>query len=213
MTNEEAKKELYLDITIKHWLHFDNRHLLKDGKHVVEDGIANIKAEELYRVLGYNYIKFFKMDILCKWAWLGAEKLLTSDNSFAYDGVDKKNVAVVLMTSNGCIDVDKKYIESTKTIASPALFVYTLSNIMLGEISIRHGFKGEQTCLVSSQFDASELEFWVGDLLESRGMDACICGWVDAYDEQKDVCMFYVEKSEEGIEFSEEQLNKLYNKK
>lgn len=154
-------------------------------------------------------MKFFKMDMLCKWAWLGAESLFADTNLLT--DVDKSKVAVVLMTSNGCIDVDKKYKATMSNVPSPALFVYTLPNIMLGEICIRHGFKGEQLCLVSKEFDAEEISFWVNDLLDNRGMVACICGWIDAYDDKKDVAMFWVTKDGEQ-KLTEQQLNELYNK-
>ena len=51
---------------------------------------------------------------------------------------------------------------------------------MLGEICIKHGFKGEQLCIVQDDFDKEELNFWVNDLLKNRGMEACVCGFVDA---------------------------------
>ena len=141
---------------------------------------GEMSGEEIYRTIQMNYPKFFKMDVLCKWAMIGAEYLLKKEEGYIYQGIDKEKVAVVLNTKNGCLDVDKKYLESTKTIASPALFVYTLPNIMLGEICIKHGFKGEQLCIVQDDFDKEELNFWVNDLLKNRGMEACVCGFVDA---------------------------------
>ena len=141
---------------------------------------GEMSGEEIYRTIQMNYPKFFKMDVLCKWAMIGAEYLLKKEEGYIYQGIDKEKVAVVLITKNGCLDVDKKYLESTKTIASPALFVYTLPNIMLGEICIKHGFKGEQLCIVQDDFDKEELNFWVNDLLKNRGMEACVYGFVDA---------------------------------
>lgn len=35
--------------------------------------------------------------------------------------------------------------------ASPAVFVYTLPNIMLGQVAIKHGLKGESTFCVPGQ--------------------------------------------------------------
>lgn len=175
--------------------------------------LANYAVQEpqdLYRLMQCNYMKFFKMDSLCKWAWLGAEALLTKDGSNLYDGIDKNKIAVVLMTKHGCIDVDKKYLEGMDNIPSPALFVYTLPNIMLGEISIRHGFKGEQLCLVDEYFNTEELHFWVNDLLTNRGMDACLCGWADVYGEQKDICMYWVTKQPSETPFTKDKLQELY---
>ena len=131
------------------------------------------EPQELYRLMQCNYMKFFKMDPLCKWAWLGAEALLTDKGGNLYDGMDKNKIAVVLMTKHGCIDVDKKYLEGLDNIPSPALFVYTLPNIMLGEISIKHGFKGEQLCLVDEYFNTEELHF-LGERLAGKPWYGCL---------------------------------------
>ena len=151
------------------------------------------------------------MDILCKWAWLAAECLLTLNGSSLYNGLDKNKIAVVLATSQGCIEVDKKYKETIATIPSPALFVYTLPNIMLGEICIRHGFKGEQACMISERFDSSELQFWVNDLLEKRGMEACLCGWIDITMNTQDILLLWVTGNNKNLVLSSAALQQLYN--
>lgn len=151
-----------------------------------------LNAEDLYRSLNLGYAKFFKMDTLCKWAILGAEYVMKKGDSYVYEGLDKTKIAVILMTKNGCIDVDKRYWETTKTIPSPALFVYTLPNIMLGEICIKHGFKGEQLSLVSDGYNKEEINFWVDDLIKNRGMTACLMGWVDVKDHEVHVEMNWV---------------------
>ena len=190
-------------------IHISNKGVSKNGNILIAD-VTIAEPQDVYRALGYSYMKFFKMDLLCKWAWLGAELLLTENGSSVYKGIDKSKIAVVLMTSHGCLDVDKKYKASMSDIPSPALFVYTLPNIMLGEICIRHGFKGEQLCLVDKQFNAQELQFWVSDLLENRGMEACLCGWADAYDTHKEISMFWVTKNNGTTPFTTDILNQLY---
>lgn len=170
----------------------DDKHVSVNNETVYE---AAMIAEEVYRAMQMNYPKFFKMDMLCKWAMIGAEYLLKSDDAYLYEGIEKTKIAVVLMTKNGCLDVDKKYLETTKTIASPALFVYTLPNIMLGEICIKHGFKGEQLCFVSEEYDKNEIIFWVNDLMNNRGMEACLFGWVDASGSNVCVEMYWVKVS------------------
>ncbi|MCB0700006.1 MAG: hypothetical protein KDC11_09165 [Chitinophagaceae bacterium] len=201
-----------MELSINSWIHF-GKNASKNGEPFFAEEYAQMKQpQELYRALSYNYMKFFKMDVLCKWAWLGAEALLNNTDYSLYEGMDMSKVGVVLVTSSGCIDVDKKYEESRGEIPSPALFVYTLPNIMLGEVCIRHGFKGEQLCLVSEKFDAEEIHFWVNDLFEYKGMEACLCGWADAYDEHKDICFFWVTKDKGVTAFTQENLTTLYNK-
>jgi hypothetical protein len=168
---------------------------------------AGTTVEMLYDAMKCAYPKFYKMDKLCKWAWVAAEGMFAGNG--LYDGMDKNKIALVLSTSHGCIDVDKRY-QHTIAMPSPALFVYTLPNIMLGEICIRHGFKGEQLCSVSEQFDAEEMYFSVKGLLD-RGIEACLCGWVDVTDDSFDVCLYWVTTGGKGPKFEPASLLNIYD--
>ncbi|MEO6834015.1 MAG: hypothetical protein ABI378_15110 [Chitinophagaceae bacterium] len=176
-----------------------NHISLKNGQAKL-DGLqmdVGESAMDFYKKMGTVYPKFFKMDLLSKWAWLAAEALLKMpDRAWRFEGIDKTKIAVVLYTRDGCLEADKAFLESMKTIASPALFVYTLPNIMLGEICIRHGFQGEQLCEVVEEWDVEEAAFYVKDLLEYRSMEACLFGFVDATAAEQTVQLFWVEKSE-----------------
>lgn len=197
---------------ISHWVHIDTQAIIKDGSPLLlfNAPVNSNAPEDLYRALEFNYPKFFKMDLLCKWAWVGAEMLLKTSTGYVHEQVDKTKIGVILMTSHGCLEVDKKYQESIATIPSPALFVYTLPNIMHGEICIRYGIKGEQSCLVNDGFNKEELSFWVNDLMYNRGMDACICGWVDATNSNHEVNLYWVVKSNKGIPFNASSMQQLY---
>lgn len=194
---------------ITHYIRIKNGSVSKDGKPVTDRIIT--APEDLYRETGCNYPKFFKMDILCKWAWLATEILLSDNGQFAYEGLNNNNIALVLATTEGCIEVDKKYEVSIATIPSPALFVYTLPNIMLGEICIRHGFKGEQACIVNNEFDSNELFFWANDILENRNMDACLLGHVDATNEYNDICLYWITKQPTTLQITAPTVENLYN--
>ncbi len=192
---------------IADWCIIRNGEMLRNNAAPIH--LKDGTPQETYGLLNAPYPKFFKMDILSKWVWNGAEYLLRNpDGSFAYEGIEKTKIAVVLMTKNGSLDVDKKFQKSLETIPSPALFVYTLPNIMLGEICIRHGFQGAQSCLVSDSFDAEELVFYTSDLMIHRGMEACLCGWVDAVADATDVRLFWIARSGE-IPFSASRLMQL----
>jgi hypothetical protein len=158
------------------------------------------------------------MDILSKWAMIGCECLTNNAiytngqaiEGYGYGGYEKEKIAVMLMTGNGCLDVDKRYLHSTETIASPSLFVYTLPNIMLGEICIKHGFKGEQLCMVDTLPNETEIQFWVNDILQNRNMDACLCGWVDALEDKQTVHLLWIDKKK-GYGFSAENLKAIFS--
>ncbi|HLZ16249.1 MAG TPA: hypothetical protein VKQ08_04390, partial [Cyclobacteriaceae bacterium] len=169
---------------------------MKDGKvHCEHPGVGLDDFMMLaYDQLNGAYPKFYKMDRLSKLGFLGSEFLLGSTEKCpAY------STAVVLSNSSASLDTDLRYWESVKTQASPSLFVYTLPNIMIGEICIRQGIKGESMFFVSPQFDPQETASYV-DLLFERGVaDHCLAGWVEVLDGRADVFLYLTGKSNHGI--------------
>jgi hypothetical protein len=194
-------------MVINHWVVISKRAIARDNV-LLQDDTA-ITPEQLYTTLQCGYPKFYKMDKLSKWAWVGTEYLFQV-NDLPYKDTDKNKIAIVLTTSHGCLDVDKRYYEGI-AVPSPALFVYTLPNIMMGEICIRHGFKGEQMCMVSESFDVQEIWFTVNDLINNKGMDACLCGWVDVSGEEHDICLFWITKGGDGLKCTPAIMQELYN--
>jgi hypothetical protein len=179
-------------MTSINYVRINGGNLVRNGQALAATGSNN--PVDMYHALHGNYPKFFKMDRLCKWAWLAAEVLLKDESgAWLYDGLDKRNIAVVLATKDGCLEVDHRYQETMESIPSPALFVYTLPNIMLGEICIRHGFTGEQLCEVQEAFDLTALLPWVHDLAEHRGVTHCLFGWADAVGDNHEVTMYWMD--------------------
>lgn len=177
---------------IRHFIQWRQQHIAKDGQLLLTTeakGSSDIPLA-VYQQAGINYTKFFKMDPLSRVAFLATELLLP-----AVMHVDKHRIATVISTGSGCLEVDKKFEESRHSLASPALFVYTLPNIMLGEIDIRHGFKGEQMCTVSEKPDPAWLAFYVSDLLQYRGTQACLCGHVEAAADIVSATLLWVSKA------------------
>lgn len=138
-------------------------------------------SKEIYKWLGVSYPKFYKMDSLSKAAFLTAELLLKDQNWL----VEPDKRGLFIANSSSSLDTDEKYHHKTfankEIIPNPALFVYTLPNIMIGELSIRHQFKGEQCLWVSEDFDANYITNYINYLLGSGEVDTCLVGWVDFY--------------------------------
>lgn len=133
--------------------------------------------DELYRFEKLDYPKFHKMDGLSKLGLLAAEILLKdTDHRAKYR---EEETGIVLSNRNGSLDVDLKYAKTMHTGASPALFVYTLPNIVIGEIAIRHKLKGENAFFVFKGFNGNFIAEYVNGLFNSRLIKSCICGWVD----------------------------------
>jgi hypothetical protein len=103
------------------------------------------------------------------------------------------------------------------------LFVYTLSNIVAGEICIRHKIKGENAFFVSEEFDAELITGYVNMVLSPDPMpdalmpnpsipDVCISGWVDVLGGHYDVFLYLCEKNKPGLwPHTAAQVSELYN--
>ena len=163
----------------------------------------------VYQHTDVQYPKFHKMDNLSKLGWLACELLL--QQGFRRTDYEPEEVAVVLSNANASLDTDYKYFATVKDIPSPAVFVYTLPNIMIGEICIRHQFKGENAFFVFESFNAAFLAQYVYGLMESGSARACICGWVDVLGEEYKAALFLVEEAAGEMPLSAENLNKLFH--
>jgi hypothetical protein len=163
-----------------------------------------------YQHFSLQYPKFYKMDNLGKLGWLANEVLL--NDSFNTQKYKPEEVGVIFCNASASLDTDIRYYETVRTIPSPALFVYTLPNIVIGEICIRHGFKGENGFFISTGFDVGFIEQYVSSLVNNNILQACICGWVELLENEYKATLFLVEKDMTGdcVTFTEENLNKIY---
>jgi hypothetical protein len=143
-----------------------------------------------------QYPKYHKMDMLSKLGWLAAEILLKDT---AVKLLPPETVGIVLSNRSASLDTDLRYYSTIKDIASPALFVYTLPNIVMGEICIRHGFKGENTFFVSETFDTELMSTYPAQLLAVTPLQACLCGWVEVMEQQYEVALYLIENKQSGI--------------
>jgi len=193
---------------IRSYIRWKNGIINRDGLNICElpqtTAVKDLPAEA-YRQTGISYAKFFKMDTLCRVAFVAGELL-----DIPRDISNKAKIGTVISTSSGCIDVDKKFEDSRQEIASPALFVYTLPNIMLGELCIRHGFKGAQMCFIEERPYAPGTFFHVSDLISRRSADACLCGHIDASENGIDASLMWVSREQGPVAFTEEQVKKIY---
>ncbi|MBL7137688.1 MAG: 3-oxoacyl-ACP synthase [Bacteroidales bacterium] len=160
------------------------------------------------------------MDSLSKLGFIAAELVLRQVN---LDLFDNKRVGIVLANRSSSMDIDLVHQESINDrshyFPSPSVFVYTLPNIMIGEICIKHRLKGENTFLISEKFDSRLLFDYVNELFQHHRVDACLTGWVELLKEQFEALLMFVEPagkavSEEKagmmIPFSEEAMDELY---
>ncbi len=130
---------------------------------------------EAYKNAGGSNMKFYKMDDLCKLGYTAAEYLLKEKN------FQPEEAGILLANSASSLDTDirhQKIIDQEGDhAASPAIFVYTLPNVVAGEICIRHKIQGENTFFIEEEYDAEKLEQYARIVMEKGKLKVCIIGW------------------------------------
>lgn len=179
------------------------------------NNVARHWLSEIYSKIGMEYPKFFKMDLLCKAGTMAAELVMRSLN-MVNDEV-KENWAVLCFNAAGSLDDDRTYQQTIQTkenfFPSPAVFVYTLANIVSGEIAIRHHLRGESSCFVLEDFSAPVISLAFEDALDTA--DFGLGGWIEFDKGHCDVliCAVGTGNQAELTDFSAENLNSIYQKK
>jgi hypothetical protein len=162
-----------------------------------------------YTTINLNYPKFYKMDDLSKLSILAVESMKIKKNPFLEFNDDE--ISMIFANKNTSFDTDKKFIQSYKELGNPgpALFVYTLPNILIGELSIMNKWYGENTFFILNEFDAN---FFIQQCMIyiNNGNKACLCGWVDTKEDKEDCFLFFIEKND-LINVTEIELSKKYN--
>jgi hypothetical protein len=201
-----------------------NNGVITDGRlqHFEENFITFADfIKSLYKKEGITYPKFFKMDGLSKLGFLTAELLLKRRETDRYRN---GRVGLILSNSASSLDTDLVYSETIRDrnnyFPSPSVFVYTLPNIMNGEICIRHKFNGENIFLVSERFDPVLLFTNIREALDNDRIDACIAGWVELLRDRYESLLFLVEREtalaadrvDDTTDFSVKEIEKLFIK-
>ncbi len=170
-----------------------------NGEIIIENLTDSTFAEfgkSIYKNLEVPYPKFFKMDELSKLAFLAGEIVLKEIDTTNWNG---EKVAIILGNKNSSQSSDQKHYESFKDrgnyFPSPAIFVYTLPNIMMGELCIRHKIKGENSVFIQEEFNAQFLYDYVQYLFETEEYKHCITGWVDFLPKKYEAHLFLIQKS------------------
>ena len=169
---------------------------LNGEKDTIVPGFDDIREglTTAYKSLDIDYPKFHKMDNLSKLAFLGVEILKEKVDLIKYG---ENDIALVFQNSYSSLDTDVKHqekIDEEDKQPSPAIFVYTLPNILMGEIAIRNKWFGENLFLLTESFDLEQWQRSVETLLALNKAKAVIGGWVEVFDKHCDLQLYFAEK-------------------
>ena len=190
-TNGGGSANISYSVMKKHRVHITPQGIWLDNKEFIIDKeiTQNGLLTALYKQIIGNYPKYYKMDGLCRLGFVASELLLKAERdegSFTED--TNKTRAIVFFNRSSSIASDKKYlasiVEKDNYFPSPSVFVYTLPNIVTGEIAIRNGYHGETSFYILPHKN----ELLMQDIIETTFMDeqttSVLTGWLDYEDSE-----------------------------
>lgn len=185
---------------ITSYAHIKNNQVSVNGEIIFQSDMSLSVVEflsETYKALGVSYPKFHKMDAQCKLGFLCTEFALKGTDFLTETDLSK--TAIVLSNAASSLETDRIHQHSiddkSNYFPSPAVFVYTLPNITIGELAIKHKITGENAFFVSEQLDADLLANYTESLIQS-GTEAAIVGWVEVDDANFEAFIFLVQNTE-----------------
>lgn len=199
---------------IKSYSSIKNNQVSLNGSVVYqkEDAVFSEFIKAAYKDQETKYPKFFKMDKLSKLAFLAADILLKNEN---LDQEKDKDIAIVFSNKTSSLDTDRKHQESIQNkesyYPSPAVFVYTLPNICIGEISIKHKLYSENSFFIFENFNAAHLTTYTNSLLSSGKAEQVLCGWVEFDTEDNYEAFLYLVSPKGTLEHNKQNILKIYN--
>lgn len=172
---------------------------------------ADNLLKDAYRSLEIDHPKFYKMDQLSKLGLLSVEYLIGKTK--VNERYNDNEIALVFNNRDASAGSDIEHQKAFKIgHASPSIFVYTLPNIVLGEIAIRNKWYGEQICTVSDQPNIGPLYQQCLTLMNKRKAEAIILLNINSIEDKFEARTLLIEKdgNPEGVPFSMEMLNQIF---
>jgi len=173
----------------------ENGQVFLNGNSYFEDQSNDFNrfAKAFFKFLAVDYPKFYKMDQQSKLAFLAAELLLKEENTLN----ENQEIALLFSNKNSSLEADFKHhlsIQGKEEIyPSPAVFVYTLANICLGEVSIRHQLKTESAFFITEDFEEIELTEYANYLIKTNRCKKAVIAWVDYLQDNYKTKMILIE--------------------
>lgn len=196
---------------IQHTVKIAEASVVIDGEEVFstsKDEKLGGFLKQVYKTNEVAYSKYFKMDKLSKLGFLSAELLLRQADVSEFE---TNEIAIVLANSAASLHTDHNFQKTIEDIPSPAVFVYTLANIVIGEICIKHDIKGETAFFVQENFDADFLAEYVNIVLSTSSAKQCILGWVEVdANEEYNAVMALIGMNENKNELNTDSLEAIF---
>lgn len=145
------------------------------------EGRPDDMLRTIYQTLDLSYPKFHKMDTASKLALLAVEPLVAEARQRGADIQERLGLLGLSNSGSNAVDAEHWSTFVHTGTASPALFVYTLPNIGLGEITIRHGIHGVSQCLLGRDAGRTGWMNALRTMHQRDGMRWIVLVWSDIF--------------------------------
>ncbi len=170
--------------TLIHRVRITPTSAMVDGKPLDCEGTGKTLLTNIYKQYIGNYPRFYKMDLLSRLGFIASELLLASEGKERFTECDDR--AVILFNHSSSIHADRAYLESISDAddyyPSPSLFVYTLPNIVAGEIAIRNHYHGETSFYILPRRDEAVISQVQQAAFRDADTKSLLTGWLDCED-------------------------------
>lgn len=158
----------------------DPDKILLDDNAIATVGImGQAMLTHVYKTRNLAYPKFYKMDYLCRLGFIASELLLDDKST-----IDGDSHAIVIVGNAGSLNTDGHYCQTIADIdnyfPSPSVFVYTLANIVTGEIAIRNKTYGETSSFLIDTYDPAMIVQLLLTAFADSSIKTVTGGWIDA---------------------------------
>jgi 3-oxoacyl-[acyl-carrier-protein] synthase-1 len=179
-----------------HTIRISPTTLTIDGEEKACEGEGKARLTDIYKRYIADYPKFYKMDALGRLGFVASELLLQAEND--RKETPRHDRAVILFNRSSSILADEAYqasIEDSENYyPSPAAFVYTLPNIVTGEIAIRNHYQGETSFYILPERDDALIQQIAFASFGDPATKSILGGWLDYADDEHYEADLYIEE-------------------
>ena len=190
----KSEKLRITELNMTHTVEITPKAVTVDGKQMACEGEGKALLTDLYKRYIDNYPKFYKMDPLCRLGFVASELLLQAEGDRRDTPRDDR--AIILFNRSSSIQADEAYQASIQDaedyFPSPAAFVYTLPNIVTGEIAIRNHYQGETSFYILPERNDQLMQQILDASLGDKTTKSILGGWIDYEDDENFVAKVFV---------------------
>ena len=146
---------------------------------------ANGKAllTELYKSRIGDWPKFYKMDLFSRLAFTAAELLIQKETKEEQEEIHD----IILFNRSSSVIADRNHLatlgDEENFFPSPSIFLYTLPNVVTGEIALKHSYTGETSLYILNDRNEALISQIIEASMATSRSRRLIAGWVDCSDE------------------------------